>query len=214
MKKYTGSAFAFLAAFVVLMSGSAAQAQGIVDTLKGIASDPSVDNFLRNKFSGYGAVAPMPAYGAYGVNPNDPLYYSNANQNGGLMNLLQNKIAGNGFIQGNPYANQYPVGYAPTNGVNGFYDPNYLYGSAFNNGTSAAWNTANGAACQSNGFGNSQFTGMNGMNGGCSKGKGHHRHHHRNQFAGGAGGPRSGFYTIEDGAPIGGIGYNPYTMGR
>ncbi len=181
MKKLFGGALALLSAFVMISSATPAQAQGLVNTLRGIASDPSVDNYLRTKFSGYSNLAPINGYVGYNNGYYPPV---NGYNNGGLLNSLGNGLLGN---------NYYNNGNVPYNGYgyNGNLDPT-LYPTSYGN-------TLNGAANWNAG---NNWSGSNG------NGRHHKRHHHS------CGGPNNGFYSMQNGAALGGIGYNPYTLGR
>ena len=206
MKKITGGALALLAALAMSFSGTSAQAQGFMDTLKNIAAN-GAGNYLGSNYGG-----PGPYQDPYGYNGYGQGYYPQNNSGilGSVGNLVRNRLNGN--VAGyDPYLYNTANGY----GGNAIYDPS-LYasltgGNACQNGANlnnVNWNNGNLA-----GWNNGANAGWNGNNlaaGGCNGG-GHHKHkHHRYN----SGGPQNGFYSYQNGVPLGGVGYNPLLVGR
>lgn len=186
MKKIFGGALALLSAFFMFSSATPAQAQGLVNTLRGIASDPSVDNYLRNRFNGYSSMAPIPGYVGYNTANG---YYGNGYNNGGFLNSLKNNVLGNNYNNAyNGYGYGYGANLNPT-----------LYNTSYGNSLNGYTNYNNGG---------NNYLGWNGQ------GRHHKRHHHGGCGNGNGNGAVNGFYSMQNGASLGGIGYNPYTLGR
>lgn len=213
MNKTKGGALALLSALVMLCSGSAAQAQGLLDTIKNIAANQVANGYLGPNTGAYD-----PYYGAYGT----PGYYP-ASGSGGILNGVANAVKNkylNGYAQNYIDPNLYNTAYNGINPLTGQYDPYFGYnnaaalnGAALNGGAcqnGAAWNNAawNNAGWNNANLSNVNWSNANGIAaGGCNRG---HRKHRHNRYTG----PSNGFYSFDQGVPLGGVGYNPLLVGR